>query len=169
MADLVFHPNWEQKMRNRFKLLDVNKDGFFDNSDIDLIARNIAKFRGLPPEEFFMEEYKQLLRKITLIDSLSDGPKPIPEDEFVEKSRIFVSHSDARFRIEELGNAVFDLVDANHDQKVTFEEIDAYYRAYSANDQLINEMFEKIDINRDGIIERQECIKAFQDYFFTPY
>ena len=54
--------------------------------------------------------------------------------------------------------STFDLIDTNRDNKITYSEYKLYYQRKGMSEKAIKNMFNKLDVNSDGKISRNELI-----------
>ena len=52
--------------------------------------------------------------------------------------------------------SVFDLIDSNNDNKISYNECKSYYLKKGLSQKAIKKMFDKLDTNKDGSISSVE-------------
>ena len=163
MADsFTDNPIWIRKMKMRFALLDVDKNGIIDQNDVALVAKNMAAYRK--EDEDAEKSYFKIL-KATITFGLSG--ERVDEETFVQEMKQFVSQTDAKERVKELADMIFGVVDANNDGVISYDEFCQFYKAMNASQELIDTLFKKADTNKDGVIDHLEAQESFIKYFFS--
>ena len=153
-------PGWIQRMKMRFDLLDADNNGILGNADIALVAKNIATYRneGSNAEK----HYFKILQSVTLAEE-----QGVTEKEFIEQAKKFVSQPDAKEHVKKLADMVFEVVDANKDGVISYEEYSHFYRAFNARQEMIDAFFKAADTNGDGVIDPSETQESYSKYFFS--
>ena len=64
-------------------------------------------------------------------------------------------------------NAVFDVVDKNHDGFVTFEEYKILMEASNFGEEAAKTAFNLLDKNKNGKIERNEFLSSHLTFWFS--
>ena len=153
-------PAWIQRMKMRFDLLDADKNGILGNADIALVAKNIATYRNEGPDA--EKHYFKTLQSITLAEE-----QGVTEKEFIEQAKKFVSQPDAKEHVKELADMVFEVVDANKDGVISYEEYSHFYKAFDASQEMIDTFFKAADTNEDGVVDPLETQQSYMKYFFS--
>ena len=155
-----------------FRLLDSNRDGVLEPSDIELIIdRLLATKPGLfdNTESSYLKfitlkSFDRLLleagsgkeRKITLLDWV----RMIKKSNTDGKRSYFIrwfSASAVRF--------LFDLCDHNKDGFIDFDEFETIYKILGMNRGNIIFAFRELDHNRDGKLSKAELYDAISSFF----
>ncbi|MEP1032540.1 EF-hand domain-containing protein [Ekhidna sp.] len=155
-----------------FYVLDANRDGVLEPSDIDEIINRLLNAR---PGLFSKVEAKHL-RYITLKSfdrllieagtgkqrkiSILEWVRIIKKNNETDKESYFIrwfSVSAVRF--------LFDLFDHNKDGFIDFDEFESLYQILGLNRGNIIFAFKQLDINKDGVLSKAEMYEAITDYF----
>ena len=153
-------PTWIMKIKTRFVLLDVDKNGVVNTEDVAIIARNLATYRNQGPDE--EKHYFEVIQSTSLVDE-----KGATEDEFIERAKKFVSQPDAKEHVKELVDAIFKVMDANKDGVVSYEEFLQFHKAFNIDQETIDTVFKDTDTNGDGVIDQAENYESFVNFFFS--
>ena len=70
-------PIWIKKMKMRFSILDVDKNGVADTADLAIVARNLAAYRNQDSDE--EKHYFEVIKSTSLADETG-----VTEDEFIQ-------------------------------------------------------------------------------------
>ena len=154
-------PTWIKKMKMRFAILDVDKDGVIDNTDVALAARKLAAYRNEGQDE--EKRYYEIIQAISLVDETG-----VTEKEFIERAKKFVSEPDAKERVKAIMDATFKIMDATGDGIVSYEEFLQFHKSLNVEQEVIDKFFESVDINGDGVINYRENSANFTKFFFSP-
>lgn len=155
-----------------FYVLDANRDGVLEPSDINEIIDRLLSAR---PGLFSNAEAKHL-RYITLKSfdrllieastgkhrkiSILEWVRIIKKNNEPDKESYFIrwfSVSAVRF--------LFDLFDHNKDGFLDFDEFESLYQILGLNRGNIIFAFKQLDINKDGVLSKAELYEAISDYF----
>ena len=153
-------PTWIMKIKTRFVLLDVDKNGVVDTQDVAMIARNLASYRNQGSDE--ENHYFKVIKASSLVDE-----KGATEEEFIERAKQFVSQPDAKEHVKELVDAIFKVMDANKDGVVSYEEFLQFHKAFNIDQETIDMVFKDTDTNGDGVIDQTENYESFVNFFFS--
>lgn len=155
-----------------FYVLDANRDGVLEPSDINEIIDRLLSAR---PGLFSNAEAKHL-RYVTLKSfdrllieastgkhrkiSILEWVRIIKKNNEPDKESYFIrwfSVSAVRF--------LFDLFDHNKDGFLDFDEFESLYQILGLNRGNIIFAFKQLDINKDGVLSKAELYEAISDYF----
>ena len=125
-ASFTDNPAWINKMKMRFALLDVDKNGVINQDDIALVAKNIATYRR--EGEGAEKNYFKVLNAINTVEL-----PEIDEETFVQEMKKFVSQPDAKERVKKLADMIFSVVDSNNDGVISYNEFCQFCKALNAN------------------------------------
>ena len=90
----------------------------------------------------------------------------VTEKEFIEQTKKFVSQPDAKECVKELPDMVFEVIDANKNGVISYEEYSQVYKAFNAIQEMIDTYFKAADTNGDGVIDSSEIQESYIKYFF---
>ena len=88
-----------------------------------------------------------IIQAVTLADD-----KGVIEEEFVQKLKKFVSQPDAKERVKELADMIFDVIDANKNGVISYDEYVQFHSILNASQKIIDTYFKTADTNNDGSI-----------------
>ena len=153
-------PKWTKKMKWRFALLDVDKSGVVNNTDLAIVAKNLATYRNEGPDE--EKHYFKVIQATSLVDE-----KGVTEEEFIERAKKFVSQPDSKERVKVLVDSVFNIMDANKDGVISYEEFLQFHKSLNIEQEAIDMLFNVADVNGDGVIDYQETYESFVKFYFS--
>ena len=159
-ASFTDQPEWIEKMKMRFAMLDLNNDGLHGNVDVAIAAKRVASYRNEGEET--EKRYFMIIQAVTLADD-----KEVTEEEFVQKLKKFVSQPDAKERVKELADMVFDVIDANKNGVISYDEFVQFHSILNASQKIIDTLFKTADTNENGIIDRSEIQASYAKLFFS--
>jgi juvenile hormone diol kinase len=160
-------------LRDRFitvlRFWDADRDGAIEESDYEVAAGRIAGLGGLKPNS---TEYEQLHSQLVnggwqlmrQFDSNGDGRVTVEE----ALKGFDALHADPqRYRevIVEPAYSSFDLIDTDHDGRITAEEHRAYLIALSVDEATAETAFEHLDLNGDGFLSREEFVQLIDEFY----
>ena len=159
-ASFTDQPEWIEKMKMRFAMLDLNNDGLHSNADVAIAAKRIAAYQNQGEEA--EKRYFIILQAVTLAED-----RGVTEEEFVQKLKNFVSQPHAKEHVKELADTVFDVIDANKNGVISYDEYVQFHSILNASQKIIDTFFKAADTNKDGIIDRSEIQASYAKYFFS--
>ena len=153
-----------------FNVLDSDKDGVV--TIIDLVL-DTKKYTHLNSDPNIIERCRLAMCEFAAELGIKPGVS-VNKEEYVHNCATLAPKEVAKVRSGEgsvkhkLNNAVFDVIDTNHDGTVSKEEYRAFANATGVWDpNYVDVVFDLIDTNKNGKLERKE----FSDYeyklFFT--
>ena len=151
-------------MKARFASLDVDKNGLINDSDVALLAKNLAGFRkeGKDAEKRYFDTLKSVWSY-----GIGDD-KGVNEEEYIRAMKEFVKLPDARERLNAYSSMLFDIMDANQDGVISLEECLEFNRAAAYwSDEMIKQQFQLTDTNGDGVIQRSEMEETVAKYVLS--
>ena len=159
-ASFTDNPDWIKKMKMRFALLDVDKNGIINQDDVALFAKKIAAYRK--EGEGAEKNYFQIIKAATTFELAN-----MDEETFVQQMKQFVLQPDAKERVKEVADMIFGVIDTNNDGIISYDEFCQFLKALNANRELIDTLFKQADTNKDGVIDHLEAQESFIKYFFS--
>ena len=151
---------WIEKMKMRFALLDVDKNGIVDTKDVAIIAKNLAAYRNQGSDE--EKYYFKVMKATSLVDE-----KGVTEEEFIEKAKNFVSHPDAKEHVKKLVDIIFNIIDTNKDGLISYNEFFYFNKAFDVKQDMIDMLFDAADTNGDGVIDYSETQESYIKFLFS--
>jgi Ca2+-binding EF-hand superfamily protein len=148
---------------------DADRDGAIEESDYAVAAGRLAGLSGLKPGSAEYERLHgqlvnggwQLLRQF---DSNGDGRVSI-EEALEGFDGLHADQQRYREVIIEPSYSAFDLIDTDHDGRITAEEYRAYLIAMSVDEATAATAFEHLDLNGDGFLSREEFVQLTDEFY----
>ena len=153
-------PIWIKKMKWRFALLDVDKSSVVNNTDLAIVTRNLATYRNQGSDE--EKHYFKVIKAVSLVDE-----KGSTEEEYIERTKQFVSQPDAKERVKGFIDMFFKIMDADNDGIISYEDFFQFYKSFNVEKEMIDILFSSVDTNGDGVIDYQETYENFVNFFFS--
>ena len=156
VKEYLKNEKWVKRVGEFFTQLDTNKNGYLSKEDWMLTCSNLEKAAPDRPAE--IAKLRQISSEFTDALGLTEGVKADTK-KFVELFAAFSLAEMARVKkgemslTEKLDNAIFDVVDRNHDGRVTFEEFKAVMKSYGFNEDVGKTVFAAMDRDKNGTIE----------------
>ena len=76
-----------------------------------------------------------------------------------------MSQPDAKERVKELADMIFDIIDVNKNGVISYDEYVRFLSILNASRKIIDTLFKTADTNKDGIIDRSEIRASYDKYF----
>ncbi|MFJ8208697.1 EF-hand domain-containing protein [Streptomyces sp. NPDC096033] len=159
----------ERKIDVCFGHVDVNGDGVFEEADVMALAARMISYQGVafdaPQAQQLFKAFQVFVRNIAGELGLTSGQ--IGPDQwrkgmigtFGENPALF----DKVFR--PLAESIWKLCDKNGDGHVDAEEFLCFQKAVGSSPENRQIAFERLDLNKDGVLSVEEILSAYKDYY----
>lgn len=159
------------RLRQRFQMWDVDRNGRISRSDYEAEARRIIGAFGETPDSLrgaaVLDAYLRVHDFLAGRTGL--GNRPMTEDQFVAvlENEMF-RHGDAGFGkvLRPMVRAVVDLCDTDGDGQVNRAEFRQWLRALGLDQGRADEAFRLLDTDGDGALTADELMRAVKDYYY---
>ena len=155
----------ERKLEKNFSLLDLDRDGYVDKSDLVGIVGKFCEAIGEDPHSSEVGAYREALDGLwQALDT--DGNGRLTRDEYVSSMSAI---ADQPGRLEELivpvHRAFYNVLDEDNDGQVSKEEFVKMYQNSGMTPAEINEAFERLDTNGSGSLSVDELTNATLQFY----
>ena len=148
------------------KMLDLNQDGFLSFEDYKIAADNYSKGNPLVKNNV-MERYITALKSVFEFLGLLEGTK-MTIKEAVEKTAELIDDPEYIKRTKALYSAVFDTLDVDGNDFLSPKEWVGFMDSLKFTDPSKGkEIFEMMDLNKDGQLSREEFVEMSFEYWHT--
>lgn len=149
--------------------MDSDKDGILTINDM---VDDIKKYKHLNSDPKVIEKYRMALCEFAASLGLYPGIT-LTKDEYVKAAAAHSQREMTTFEsgegslLHKVNNALFDIVDKNHDGNISLEEYRAFTKMSSLDESYADAMFKGIDANHDGKVSRMEFSNYELKYWCT--
>ena len=170
VKEYLKNDKWVRRVGEYFTQLDMNKNGYLSKEDWMLTCDTLEKAAPDRPAE--VAKLRQISSEFTDALGLTKGVQG-DRKKFAELFAAFSLAEMARVKkgeislTEKLDNAIFDVVDRNHDGRITFDEFKIVMKSYGFNEDVGKPVFASMDKNKNGTIERKEFIESDMKFWYT--
>ncbi|MCB0183242.1 MAG: EF-hand domain-containing protein [Caldilineaceae bacterium] len=154
-----------------FTLYDVDRNGFIEQADFELIAHKTALAMEHQPDSL---EYTTVhngymtgwARLVQLGDS--DGDQRLTLDEYCAAyDKMLAQPAQFTPMMISIVRTIITLLDTDKDGKVSVPEYAAYLTAWGTTEAEIAETFRRLDHNGDGYLTADELRQNAEEFFFS--
>ncbi|MGE7384585.1 EF-hand domain-containing protein [Streptomyces sp. NPDC004126] len=155
-------------MNRMFDTIDVSGDGVISKADFEIMAQRV---RGMSPSmdadlaaeiDDAFDAWWEAIR----VAADADGNGEVSREEFVAAIENGLEndadYGDTMVRHAEL---TFRAADEDGDGRLTPVEMERIYRAFGLNEQFSEDVFARIDLDGDGYVSVDECVRATRDLY----
>jgi Ca2+-binding EF-hand superfamily protein len=161
------------KLDRRFELLDVDGDGVITSADYDVAARHVCEAFGHSPDS---PQYDKVhMAYLTLWSHLSrhmdgqggPGNGRLTREQFIEACADRIVEGDKGYErtMAPVMDAVMDVIDGNGDGALSLDELTRWFNAYGVCADDAERVFRQIDLDEDGVLDRDEIQHAIADFY----
>lgn len=164
-------PIQKRKLTHLFNILDADKNGILQPDDFTIVADRISNLLGYSKDSNsrLSLEARSFRLFIQLLTDLNKEEASIYYEEWIELfDKILLKNERLMYSyIQRTAAYMFMLFDQNGDQVVSEEEYMDMFRAYNISDEYVRIAFKKLDDNGDGVLQKDEIIYGFHDFFMS--
>lgn len=160
-----------RKLTRAFSLFDVDRNGFMERSDCELVVGATTQAMGYalgsPEYEAYHTEYMAGWDDLLQLGD-SDHDQRLSLTEFCDAYGKMMA-APARFNAVILSTVktIISLWDSNKDGKVSQSEYNAYLIAFHATEAEADAAFGRLDRNGDGYLTVDELIQSAEEFFLS--
>jgi Ca2+-binding EF-hand superfamily protein len=159
----------KQKLAHLFRLIDNTDNGSVDHKDLKNLIDRIAFARKLNNPAFnraLLEEKLTLLWQTLIKMGDMDFNGRLTREEWLKFFEYGMSEPVFyEGIIRPIESALIDIIDTNGDGTITYSDYRDMVLAWNVNEDELSHLFRKIDLNRNGHINREEADKAIREFF----
>ncbi|MYR41634.1 EF-hand domain-containing protein [Streptomyces sp. SID5910] len=157
------------KLDQLFTATDTDGDGYVDWSDHQrIVDRYVSGYKIDKSDRrakalliSYQMQWTELLRH-------ADGVNRLSREQYHLATRA-ASVDTSRFNmVEGVPHAIFDLMDTDEDNVIGKSEFKQYLEVWNVTDPSAMDAFAALDLDGDGVISRQEFIRAAREFFYSP-
>lgn len=161
----------EKKLTHYFNILDYNDNGYIEREDFQGIGENLAILWQLKPGS---ERYETIINGSVrpwrgLEESMkkSNVSKASLKDWLRFADKYIVNGSDEQYDkyVKSVVAGLFGFFDQNADNQISLKEYIDIFMAFRIEVKYSAKAFVKLDINKDGMINQKELMKAVKEFF----
>ena len=171
VQDYLSNAKWERRISQMFDDTDIDKNGYISTADFMKFADNLAKETGRPDSDL-ITKLRGVMMEWAAAIGIKEGVKATKQEYLKLMATMAVSENAKVKRgekslIYKLDNALFDVVDVNHDGNITLNEYKLVMKAFNLDEASSEAGFNAIDRNKNGKIDRNEFIETEFKFWFS--
>lgn len=159
------------KQIHYFNVLDYNGDGVLEKQDFLDIADRFARLRNYEEGSSQHTAIRQeILRIWTNARALSDkeGDAQVTLDDWLtHEEKVLDSEILVRSYVRGIARAIFDILDADNDTRISKEEYVQFIRAFRGEAEEGEVAFQKLDKDGNGFLTREEFLDAVTQFHLS--
>ncbi|WP_158088857.1 EF-hand domain-containing protein [Thermoactinospora rubra] len=154
----------ERKLARHFELLDYDRDGYIEQSDLKAFAERICQAGQVEPTSpegrAVVQQAERLWQALQRAHD-KNGDQAVSRQEFVDCAE---SEQVLKQAIQ-LGVAAFDVMDRDDDDRISMQEWLSLDRSLGVNAADSEEGFRRLDRDGDGHISKKEFTKGVEEFY----
>lgn len=168
--DYLNNAKWVRRISQMFHDTDVDMNGYISIADFMKFADNLA--REAPDHPDLITNLRAVMVEWASAIGIKEGVKASKEDYLKLMAAMAVSENAKVKRgekslIYKVDNALFDVVDVNHDGNITLNEYKLVMKAFNLDEASSEAGFAAVDRNKNGKIDRNEFIETEFKFWFS--
>ena len=170
VQDYLNNAKWVRRISQMFTDTDVDKNGYVSVADFIKFVDNLAK--EAPDRPDLITKLRAVMVEWAAAIGIKEGIKASKQEYLKLMAAMAVSENAKVKRgekslIYKLDNALFDVVDVNHDGNITLNEYKLVMKAFNLDEASSEAGFAAVDKNKNGRIERNEFIETEFKFWFS--
>ena len=161
----------EHKLKHLFHMLDANRDGRVSREDYDEIANRVAILADIAPGSDSHSQMVESFRNIWNVVSQLAGVEAtgqVTVDRFIPAYTKWLSNRDAVIpMLGKVMQATMGFMAKGDDWTITRREWLVNKFAWNMNYIDANAAFDRLDRNRDGLLQRSEMLTNLEEFLFS--
>ncbi len=158
------------KIERKFEVLDADRDGLVGWADYEGLIGRYLKAYQLGKDDrraralcaCYQMYWLELLRHADV-----NGDR-LTKEQFVKANRLASIDTSRLNMVEGSAHAIFDVIDANGDNEIGKNEFARFLKdVWKADGADVIVTFAGLDTDGNGVISRQEFIRAMREYFYS--
>lgn len=160
-----------RKLTRGFILFDLDQNGVMDRQDCELVVRATTHAMGYAPgsAEYttYYNEYMTGWDALLVVGD-SDGDQKLTLAEFcIAYDKLMAQPEQFDAVILGFVKTAITLWDSNQDGKVSEEEYKNYLLSVQVTEKEASDAFQRLDLNGDGYLSREELFENLKEYYFS--
>lgn len=161
----------KQKIQRMFRFFDADGNQVIEPEDMDIIAEEFRKSFGwkvgCEDDKKFRNALKKYWRRLILGNEEAQD-QPITLEVFMRAyERNLQSKETYEKYVQPFLDHIYPAIDTNKDDLLQPSEFKHLYVGFRNSPQEAQMAFQKMDLNGDGVLSRQEVYQHFYDFHFS--
>jgi Ca2+-binding EF-hand superfamily protein len=160
----------KKKLTRVFQLLDVDRNGVIERADYDLAVNNLAAATGVKRDT---PEYKKIhagymaLWEQAKQSTGVTGEQIRLEQWLAAREALLQDREQFEALMHSTLDAFFQMLDTDRDDVISYPEFTLFYKTYNMDLAEAPEVFQRLDLNRDGKCTRSELRVLVEQFYHS--
>lgn len=156
------------KQVHYFNVLDYNDDGVLEKQDFLDIADRLAGMRqyeqGSSHHTAVRQEILRIWTNARALSGQENKTQITLDDWLAHEEKVINSDILVRSYVQGIAQAIFDILDADNDHRISQDEYLKFFRAFRGDPEEGKEAFRKLDADGKGHLTRKEFLKVVTEF-----
>lgn len=164
----------KRKLMKLFRMYDAKNLGTLDISDFEELAQRLADLRGWKPDT---SKYEENLRQYILLQwcriwafiqkKLHLSTSDISLEDWLDYYDMVLNNETYQIELMLLPEAILNVVDVDGNGYVDRSKWADLFHVHNIPVFDVEEAFNRIDLDKDGILKKEEVLSMIQEFYFS--
>ncbi len=156
-----------QKLTHYFNVLDFDSNGLLEEDDFVGVGENLAILLGFDFDSAEFNEVLDVFKKqwIAIHSSIGTDSHQVTLEQWLTFADQGLVNSTASNSVKQWTFDIISLFDTDKDELISMMEYVDFFVAYHIEVRYSAKSFQRLDLNNDGFISREELLEAINQFF----
>lgn len=155
-----------RRLRQLFAVLDTDEDGFVTWGDYQRIVDKYMTGYALAKSDARIKSLEKAYwaQWLGLLTQANPGQDRLSQDEFVAAQRAAGYDTYASHLLEDIAQAIFNVLDIDRDKRISRDEFARYLAFYEISSTDAAIIFQRLDLDGDAFISQREVARSLRAF-----
>lgn len=155
-----------RRLRRLFAVLDSDEDGFVTWDDYQRIVDRFTTGYGFEKSDARVKDLRRAywVQWLGLLSQATPGRDRLSRDEFVAAHRSVDYGAEAGHLLEDLAQAVFNVLDVDGDKRISTDEFTRFLAFCEMPSTDVGIIFRRLDLDGDAFLSQREVARSLRAF-----